>query len=175
MGRYKNESVAARSWRWFQAALTSSIVSLMVLLPACESSHLLVGSARHPIPAREVTLYTVPPAGKYEQIAILETSSKHSLAFSEQGKTDVVLDRLRTEAARLGANGVLLRAVSDQPDGSFDTGLGTSFTGVHGTVGVGWGTSTGKSIKIGRGLAIYVDPNTQVDSTAQSTIDSKHD
>jgi len=182
MGRYKNEPTAhgsrrtARgsrrtahgSRRSFRGALATSVAALVWLLAGCESSHILVGTARQPIPARQVTLYVSPPAGQYAQIAILETSSKHSLAFTEQGKTDIVLDRLRTQAARLGANGVLLRAVSDQPDGSFDTGLGTSFSGIHGTVGVGWGRSTGKSIKIGRGIAIYVRPSAGADSKADS-------
>jgi hypothetical protein len=140
------------------------IAACLLLLSACESSHILVGTARPAIPAREVRLYTTAPTAQYESIAILETSSKRSLAMTENGKTEVVLGRLRAEAARLGANGVLLRAVLDQPDGTVGAGVGTSLTGVHGTVGVGWGASTSKSIKIGRGVAIYVVPNVNLDS-----------
>jgi len=164
MGHTKNDRKLRRSRRWAQLVLGTSFASGLLSLDACETSHILVGTARPAIAARDVTLYATPPTAQYEQIAILETSSKRSLAFTEQGKTDVVLDRLRTEAARLGANGVLLRAVLDQPDGTVGAGVGTSLTGVHGTVGVGWGTSTGKSIKIGRGIAIYVGPRAKSDS-----------
>jgi hypothetical protein len=164
MGHTRNERSLRRSRRWPQLVLAASLASSLVSLEACESSHILVGTARPAIAARDVTFYTTPPTTNYEQIAILETSSKRSLAFTESGKTEVVLDRLRAEAARLGANGVLLRAVLDQPDGSVGAGVGTSLTGVHGTVGVGWGTSTGRSIKIGRGVAIYVVPGAKLDT-----------
>jgi hypothetical protein len=158
MDRFRNEFRRHLTRCRRRTSIALGIGAILFLLCACESSHLLVGDPRAPIPVRDVTLYVTPPAAPYEKIAILETSSKHSLAFTEGGKTEVVLGRLRAEAARLGANGVLLQAVADQADGSFDTGVGTSLTGVHGTVGVGWGTSSGKTVKIGRAVAVYVDP-----------------
>lgn len=164
MGHYNNERAVRRSRRLPRLAIAAALACLIVALAACESSHILIGTMRPAIAASDVTLYATPPIARYERIAILETSSKRSIAFTEHEKAEVVLDRLRAEAARLGANGVLLRAVADQPDGSVETGLGSSLNGVHGTVGLGWGTSSAKSIKIGRGVAIYVIPDPKFDS-----------
>jgi hypothetical protein len=43
-------------------------------------------------------------------------------SFRVQGKTNVVMDRLKTEAAKLGANGILLQGVGDQAGSSAGTG-----------------------------------------------------
>jgi hypothetical protein len=60
-----------------------------------------------------VKLYLSPPE-KYEEIAILESSSKNTWVMTEQAKMNVATERLRKEAAELGANGILLREVGDQ-------------------------------------------------------------
>lgn len=39
---------------------------------------------------------------------MIDTSSKGGFGFTAQGKTDVVINRLKEEPAKLGANGVLL-------------------------------------------------------------------
>jgi hypothetical protein len=43
-----------------------------------------------------------------------------------QGTTNVVMDRLKAEAAKLGANGILLEGVGDQAGGSVGTGYATA-------------------------------------------------
>jgi len=43
-----------------------------------------------------------------------------------QEKTNVVMDRLKAEAARLGANEILLEGVGDQAGGSVGTGYATA-------------------------------------------------
>ena len=48
--------------------------------------------------------------------------SEDSWAFTEQEKMDTVVRRLKEEAAKLGANGVLLREAGDQYTGSVSTG-----------------------------------------------------
>ena len=94
----------------------SAIAATLVLtaLTGCATSHVMIGQARPAISTDEVRLYLRPPAQKYQEIASLKTSSRGSLAFSAQDKTDVVIERLKAEAARLGANAVLLHGVSDQ-------------------------------------------------------------
>ncbi len=78
-------------------------------------------------------------------------------AFTAQGKTDAVITRLRAEAAKLGANGVLLQGIGDQPSGSVGTGGGTeSFSGGS-AVGSGIGLNIGTTRKVGGDLAIFVD------------------
>jgi hypothetical protein len=128
------------------AALTA------LLLAACATSHVMLGKARAPISPDEVQIYDQPPPGPYQEIARLDTSSQGSFSFTAQGKTDAVIKRLKTEAARLGANGVLLEGIGDRVSGS----IGTSAGGGGYSGGGGIGINAGLSHKIGGGLAIYV-------------------
>jgi hypothetical protein len=130
-----------------------------LLLAGCVTSHVLVGKARAPIPPDQVQLFLEPPKIPYEQIAVLNTSSKHSLTFTAQGKSEVVIKRLKEEAATLGANGLLLQEITDEPMGSFDTGVGTEFSGARGTVDLGIGGSALMLQKFGRAIAIYLEPS----------------
>jgi hypothetical protein len=132
----------------------TTVVATLAVLSACASSHVLVGTPRPPISPDQVKIYLNPPA-QYEQIAILNTSSRGSFSFTAQGKTDKVMERLKDEAAELGANGILLQGVGDQQSGSVGTGFGSA----SGHVGVGFGTSVGTYQKVGNGMAIYVPPN----------------
>jgi len=87
-----------------------------------------------------VQIYDRPPARHFEEIARLDTSSQGSFSFTAQGKTDAVINRLKTEAAKLGANGVILQGIGDQASGSVGTGAGgTSFGGrPPARLAVGW-------------------------------------
>ncbi len=89
------------------------IIGAVVALSACASSHVLVGQARPAIQPEQVKLYLSPP-DKYEEIAVLDSSSKNSWSMTEQAKMNVATERLKQEAAKLGANGILLREVGDQ-------------------------------------------------------------
>jgi len=127
-------------------------------LTACATSHVIVGKVRPPISPDAVQLYLHPPATRYEEVALLESSSKHSFSFTAQGKTDAVILRLKEDAAKLGANGILLEGVGNEATGSVGTGVGSA-TGVgHSMLGVGIGTSGTVFVKSGKGLAIYVPP-----------------
>jgi hypothetical protein len=68
-----------------------------------------------------------------------------------------VINRLKTEAAKLGANGVLLEGIGDQASGSIGTGGGTESYGGRSSVGGGVGINLGMSKKVGGGVAIYVE------------------
>jgi hypothetical protein len=130
-------------------------------LSGCVTSHVIVGKVRPPIAPEDVQLYLHPPGSKYEEVALLESSSKHSFSFTAQGKTNAVIERMKTDAAKLGANGILLDGVSDQAGGSVGSGFGSATIEGNTAVGVGFGTSKTIFIKSGRGLAIYVSPATQ--------------
>lgn len=123
-----------------------------VLAGCASSSALVTGTARAPIPVERVKLYTQAPR-KYQEIAVLESSSRNSWSFSDQAKLDAVIRRLKEEAAKVGANGVLLQGTATQGSGAIGTGVG----GFGGSVGVGLGTSIELERKIGRGLAIWVE------------------
>jgi uncharacterized protein YbjQ (UPF0145 family) len=102
-----------------------------------------------------VRVYLQPPP-KYEQIAAIDASSKGSLALTSQQNMDKAISRLKEEAAKLGANGVLLQGVQDQQSGAIGMGGGnTSYSG-NSAVGVGVGGSFGIYNKDAHALAIYV-------------------
>src|ERR1700689_4757382 len=106
-------------------------------LSGCVSSHVIVGKVRPPISPDQVQLYLHPPAGKYEEVALLDSNSRQSFSFTAQGKTNVVIERLKAEAAKLGANGILLNGVTDQAAGSVGTGVANATA--HGN----WATAVG--------------------------------
>jgi hypothetical protein len=137
----------------FAATLTFAAIS------GCVTSHVMVGQARPPISPDLVQIYLHPPANKYVEIALLDTSSKGAFAFSAQGKTDAVMQRLKGEAAKLGANGILLQGVGDQAGGSVGTGFGSATATGHSAFGVGFGGAATIYHKKGDGLAIYVEPD----------------
>jgi hypothetical protein len=134
------------------------LAAASALLNACVSSHVLTGTPRAPISPEQVKVYTQPPP-KFEEIARLDSSSRGSFAFGAQAKTDKVIERMKVEAAKLGANGVLLQGISDRQSGSIGTGFGSASASGNSAVGVGLGTSVATYQKVGIGLAIYVAPN----------------
>jgi hypothetical protein len=95
-----------------------------LLLAGCTTSHVMLGKARAPISSDKCRSMTVRPPGPYQEIARLDTSSQGSFSFTAQAKTDAVIKRLKIEAAKLGANGVLLEGIGDQASGSIGTGAG---------------------------------------------------
>ena len=70
------------------------VASLLVILAGCATSHVMVGNARPAISPSQVKIYLHPPE-KYEEIAILDTSSQGSFSFTQQGKMDSVVERLK--------------------------------------------------------------------------------
>jgi len=129
-------------------------------LAACAPSPTLVGRPRPPLAPEQVQLFLEPPARPYESIAILDASSSHAFAVTGEGKAQVVIRRLKAEAAALGANGVLLEQITDDPDATAITGVvGTRYSGSRGNIDLGVGAAlTAK--KYGRGTAIYLAPPT---------------
>jgi hypothetical protein len=141
------------------AALAAAAVSL---LAGCVSSHVIVGTVRPAIDPESVRLYLRPPAGSYEEVAILNSTSNHSFTITAQGKTDKVIGRLKKQAASLGANGVLLQGIGDQATGATGVGLGSASSQGNTASAVAFGTSVTVFAKHANGLAIYVPPDAQV-------------
>jgi hypothetical protein len=138
-----------------------SVLWILVTLwiTACATSHVMIGTARPPISPDTVQIYTRPPNAQYEEIARLQTSSSGSFSFTAQRKTDAVLKRLKSEAAKLGANGVLLEGMGDRTSGSIGTGGGSESYSGGSSFGGGVGINLGLSQKVGGGVAIYVEPH----------------
>lgn len=127
-------------------------------LAACApSSHIVVGTVRPAISPSEVKIYLQPPPA-FEEIAVLNASADSMFGTGGQSTVDKVIQRLKEEAAKLGANGVILEGMSEQQTGSLGGGSGsTSFSG-NSAVGVGVGGSLGIFKKSAHARAIFVPP-----------------
>jgi hypothetical protein len=137
---------------------TTLLLAALLACAACStSSHVLIGTARPPISPESVRVYLKPPP-KYEEVATINASSQGSLALTSQQNMDKAVERLKAEAARLGANGVLLQGVQDTQSGSIGAGGGGASYGPNSASGVGVGGSFAITSKLVQGLAIYVPP-----------------
>jgi hypothetical protein len=74
------------------------------------------------------------------------------------GKMDKVIRRLKNEAAKLGANGILLHGVGDQPGESVGAGISTETNSGDSPYGLGFGASAFFLQMSGDGVAIFVEP-----------------
>jgi hypothetical protein len=128
-------------------------------LSGCTSSQVaVVGRVRPAISPDQVQIYLQPPESKYDEIANLNASSRGSFSMTAAGKIDKVIDRLKEQAAKLGANGILLHGVGDQAGGSVGAGISTETNSPHSPYGLGFGASAFFFQKSGDGVAIYVEP-----------------
>lgn len=127
------------------------VASLALALAGCASiSRTMLGAPRPAIAVERVRVFQVPPR-RYEEIARLDASS--AIGFGTQGQTNAAIDRLRREAARLGADGVLLLGVDTvAPPVSLGVGAGSFGRHVGGSIGVGIPTAQ----RHAAGIAIHV-------------------
>lgn len=142
------------------------LLALSVLvLSACTSSHVLTGTPRPPIDPAQVRLYYGPPPGGYEEIARLEVNSG-AFTYGEQNKTNSIMRKLREQAARLGANGILFQGTADgHGGGGVSVGGGGGRVGGSSFSGVGVGVNISPQQKFANGIAIYV-PNPPPEAAA---------
>ncbi|MBO9880757.1 hypothetical protein [Xanthomonas sp. D-109] len=137
-------------------------LALLLSLAGCaSSSKVMVGAARPPIDPALVQIYSAPPPGAVD-IAQLEASS--AAGFGTQGQTDAAVDRLKRDAAKLGANGVVLMGVGSQRSGG---GLSVGAGSYGGHVGGGLGIGIPTTQKRAAGMAIWVPPGAQVPAERQ--------
>src|ERR1700688_630363 len=137
------------------------LTALAIGLAACApSSHILVGAARPPISPSDVKLYLQPPPS-FQEVAILNASANSMFGTGGQGSVDKVIQRLKEEAAKLGANGIILEGMSDRETGSLGGGSGSTSYSSNSAVGVGAGASLGIFKKTGEARAIFVPPGSE--------------
>ena len=127
---------------------------LAVILSACASSNVLIGTARDPIPEEQVKVLIEAPA-KYETVALLEASDLGA-GPSAQSRMNKVINRLKAEAAALGANAILLQGFDTQVIGSVSSGqANTSFSGDSANTSA-FGYTGARTSKVGNAIAIYI-------------------
>ena len=125
------------------------VVLLALLLPIVTAqaggSYILLGKKRAPIDPEEVMIYFDPPA-RYEKVAMVEGDSMGAFAFSSQAKTDKAIQRMKKQAAKLGANAIILQSQSQRDSGAVIVPSGNSAVAISGGI-----------IKNTSGLAIWED------------------
>jgi hypothetical protein len=90
-------------------------ILLVLLLAGCASgSALVTGETRDPIDPSLVTIYRTAPTGKFEHIGIVKSEAVEML--SEQEAVDRAVNELKKQAAKIGANGVILLGVGERQD-----------------------------------------------------------
>ncbi len=94
----------------------------MPMIAACASgSAIVTDSTRAAIASKQVKIYLEPPAD-FEVIGLVSASS--DAGWTEQGSVDYAIAELKEQAAKLGANGVLLVSTGEKT---------TTVVGGHGT------------------------------------------
>ncbi len=137
--------------RLFLARPILAGVLLAALLAGCGGvNRTMLAPARAPVDPATVRLYEVPPPGAL-QIAQIEATS--GAGFGTQGQADAAVARLRQEAAKVGANGVVLMGVGTGR-APVNLGIGVGSYGSHGGGSLGFGIPTAN--KRAAGMAIWV-------------------
>jgi hypothetical protein len=82
------------------------LVCVTLAITACATgSAIVTGNTRDPVAPEQVRIYLEPPAD-FEVIGLVSASSE--AGWTEQGSLDYATEELKNQAAKLGANGVLL-------------------------------------------------------------------
>lgn len=108
------------------------ITAAVLALGACATATVVpVGNTRAPIDPSQVRLYAQPPA-HYEVLGILQGNS--NMEGTGQSGVNDTIKKLKEQAAKLGANGVLMGKMGQRYAGSFGS---SSY--------LGWGNFLGSS------------------------------
>jgi hypothetical protein len=134
----------------------SFAVLLICTLSACAtSSEVLTGAPRSPLMASAVRVYTQAPQ-RFEEIAVLSASRKSVSSAGGERAIAKMIETMRTQAAQLGANGLLLEDFSDSDPVAIGTGVGSQTYTHNASIDVGLGGSLGVVKKMARARAIFV-------------------
>ena len=121
------------------------VLTLALLIAGCATtSRTIVGRVRPPIDPGDVEVFTEPPR-HYEEVALLDASSAGGFGHASRASTDEAIYRMKEDAAKLGANGLLLTDMHERYGGSVGIGVGgygyssgrSHFTAGGGSVGFG--------------------------------------
>lgn len=123
-----------------RSALFLLLAPFVLAIAACASgSAIVTGKTRAPLTPEQVKIYLDPPA-TFEVIGLVNASS--DAGWTEQDSLDYAIEELKTQAAKLGANGVLLLSSTDKTS----TIVGGQGTGYIYTIPVTAKTVQGKAI-----------------------------
>lgn len=90
-----------------------SLISLII--SSCASGTALVTGTQHPATSPESVVIYIEPPVNYEVIGIVTASSDSG--WTDQGSLEYALKEIKKQAAKIGANGILLENVSQSTSG----------------------------------------------------------
>lgn len=100
-------------------SLRNGVAALCVMaLGACaagEGTTVVTGQKRPAISTDQVTLYTQAPQASYDTIALVNASSANG--WTDQQSLDYAIEELKSQAAAVGANGVIMGQPGSQSGG----------------------------------------------------------
>lgn len=132
-------------------------MGLLLLLAGCAgTSKVMLADPRPPVDPASVRIYTEVPSGA---VQIAQLDARSAVGFGTQGQTNAVVRRLKDEAAKLGANGIVLIGVGGGERSPVGLSVGGGSYG--GRVGGGVGIGIPTQQKSGAAVAIYVPPGAQ--------------
>jgi hypothetical protein len=113
----------------------------LILVGCASGSAIVTGVKRTPLSPDQVKLYLEAPSS-YDVIGLVNASS--DAGWTEQGSQDYAVQELKKQAAKLGANGVLLEATGERTS----TAVSGNGTGYFYAIPVTAKTVSGKAIYV---------------------------
>jgi hypothetical protein len=115
--------------------ILSLTIFLSLLCGSAWAGTIMMGKARAPISPDKVQVYWKAPR-KYDVIAIITKGSGGSWMFADSSQVDNAIAKIKVEAAKVGANGIILTAIENDSSGGVSLGVGGfGFPGRHVAVG----------------------------------------
>ncbi|MBU1293922.1 hypothetical protein [Marinomonas polaris] len=132
-----------------------SVLTLPVLLFGCSSgSHVVTGQQLPELEVEQVTVFEEAPAFDYKVIGTVRASSDNG--FTEDSRKEKATQELKEQAAKIGANGVILDEVTQLSFRRLGTGVGIS-AGSGGGIGTSIGSSFSFPTTEAKGTAIFYE------------------
>jgi hypothetical protein len=138
-----------------KGGLTSAIALMLTMAGCASSSQTLTGLPRAPLSPTAVRVYTQAPQS-FEEIAVLSASRKSVSSAGGERAIEKMIETMRSQAAQLGANGLLLEDFSDSDPVAVGTGVGSHTYTHNASIDLGVGGSLGVVKKAAKGRAIFV-------------------
>jgi hypothetical protein len=130
-------------------------IALTTVSGCATSSQMLTGSPRAPLLPSDVRVYTQAPQS-FEEIAVLSASRKSVSSAGGERAIEKMIETMRSQAAQLGANGLLLEDFSDSDPVAVGSGVRSQTYTHNASIDVGIGGSLGVVKKAAKARAIFV-------------------
>jgi hypothetical protein len=131
-------------------------IALLPMLAGCAtSSRTLTGSPRAPLSPTDVRVYTQAPQS-FEEIAVLGASRKSVTTAGGLRAVEKMIETMKSQAAEVGANGLLLEDLTDSNAVALGTGVGSQTYTHNASINLGVGGSLGVVKKTVKARAIFV-------------------